>query len=371
MRNVNSVAVGQRLFPAAIVPSGWYQIGWSGDFEAGGRPLPLDYFERNLVAFRGKSGRLHVLDAHCRHMGANLGHGGTVVGDEIACPYHGWRWSGADGSNTHIPYGNRDCMPKLSLGSWATREVDGVVLVWYGADGEPPAFALPERFYRSGGEPWDPFPEATSVWRDVTMAPQFAAENVPDAAHFKYIHRAARLPTLERYESGEGVFRTEWSLSFGEDRPPTWATPTGPIPGRIVTETYGLSLGWNVQYAFDEVTALAGYTPIDPYKSDIFLTVWTPRSRTDGSPLGRELRDHWFEFQKTQIEADIRVWSHQTYIEHPPYAILEGDSSVESVAMRAIRDWSEQFYGTGAQGSGEVASAFARKASAASAPNRP
>jgi hypothetical protein len=33
-----------------------------------------------------------VLSAHCRHLGAHIGHGGTVNGDRVVCPFHGWEW---------------------------------------------------------------------------------------------------------------------------------------------------------------------------------------------------------------------------------------------------------------------------------------
>src|ERR1700677_4152165 len=73
----------------ARTPLGWYQIGWSSDFESG-RSLPLHYFDQDLVAFRGASGAVHVFDAFCPHMGAHLGYGGAVEGDCLRCPYHGW-----------------------------------------------------------------------------------------------------------------------------------------------------------------------------------------------------------------------------------------------------------------------------------------
>ena len=44
-----------------------------------------------------------VLDAYCQHLGGHLGVGGTVVGDEIKCPWHAWQWR-QDGTNSLIPY---------------------------------------------------------------------------------------------------------------------------------------------------------------------------------------------------------------------------------------------------------------------------
>ena len=54
---------------------------------------------------RTRKGELNVLDGYCRHMGGDLTQG-TVKGDEIACPFHDWRWGG-DGKCKAIPYARR------------------------------------------------------------------------------------------------------------------------------------------------------------------------------------------------------------------------------------------------------------------------
>ena len=87
--------------PFSVFPTGWFQIGWSDEF-ASGEARPISCFGRDLVAYRGDSGEVHVLDAHCPHMGAHLGFGGVVAGDDIDCPFHGWRWS-PEGVNVSIP----------------------------------------------------------------------------------------------------------------------------------------------------------------------------------------------------------------------------------------------------------------------------
>ena len=84
-------------------PTGWFQVAWSADLEVGDVKA-LHYFGEDLVAFRDLNGVVRVLDAHCRHLGADLSHGGCVVEGGIQCPLHGWVWSGADGRNVRIPY---------------------------------------------------------------------------------------------------------------------------------------------------------------------------------------------------------------------------------------------------------------------------
>ena len=69
---------------------GWHIVLFSQELGVG-EVKKLHYFDRDLVAYRGESGKVAILDAHCPHLGANLGSGeGRVKGDHIACPFHGW-----------------------------------------------------------------------------------------------------------------------------------------------------------------------------------------------------------------------------------------------------------------------------------------
>ena len=87
------------------MPFGWFQVGVPGGprrrRDQGAlllRPPPRG------VARRAR--RAHVMDAFCPHLGAHLGHGGTVEGCELVCPFHGWKFD-AEGHNTDIPYSDR------------------------------------------------------------------------------------------------------------------------------------------------------------------------------------------------------------------------------------------------------------------------
>jgi 3-ketosteroid 9alpha-monooxygenase subunit A len=65
--------------------TGWFMVGWSPEFPIG-EARPLQYFGEDLVAYRDEDGVLHVLQGPCKHLGAHLGHGGTVVGDCVTMP---------------------------------------------------------------------------------------------------------------------------------------------------------------------------------------------------------------------------------------------------------------------------------------------
>ena len=113
-------------------PTGWFQIGWSADFPAE-RAVPLRYFGEDLAAYRGEDGDLHVVQAHCPHFGAHLGHGGKVHGDCVTCPYHGWEW-GPDGANVSIPYQDEPNRSKR-LRVWPVNEQYGSVYLWHHPEG--------------------------------------------------------------------------------------------------------------------------------------------------------------------------------------------------------------------------------------------
>ena len=69
---------------------GWHIVLFSCELQLG-EVKQLHYFDQDIVAYRGESGRVAILDAHCPHLGANLASGeGRVSGDTIACPFHGW-----------------------------------------------------------------------------------------------------------------------------------------------------------------------------------------------------------------------------------------------------------------------------------------
>ena len=88
---------------------GWHCLGLAQDFRDG-NPHGVNAFGTRLVVFADSHGALQVLDGYCRHMGGDLAQG-SVKGDDVACPFHDWRWGG-DGKCTLVPYAKRT--PRLA-----------------------------------------------------------------------------------------------------------------------------------------------------------------------------------------------------------------------------------------------------------------
>ena len=121
---------------------GWYVLGQSHEIRS--RPKGVELFGQRLVCFRLSSGKPVVMDARCWHIGADLSQGG-VTGDQIVCPFHGWRY-GASGdcefipSQAEIPAGARQR-------TYHAREHAGYVFVFPSAASDylPPFFAGTDR----------------------------------------------------------------------------------------------------------------------------------------------------------------------------------------------------------------------------------
>ena len=149
------------------------------------------------MAYRTDDGVLHVLDAHCPHLGAHLGHGGKVKDDCIVCPYHGWGY-GPDGVNKFIPYEDRPNVSH-SLKVWPVVEQHGCVFVWHDPAGGPPRWELPDLFTmlaaparRPRPTTTAPYPEMSVKYEGEPVHPQITLENAPDTVHFEHVHARHR-----------------------------------------------------------------------------------------------------------------------------------------------------------------------------------
>ena len=101
-------APSRSRYPFSSTPDGWYAVATSAEI-APGRVRPLRYFGEDLVLYRTASGEARVTEAHCPHLGAHFGHGGTVEGPRGRprqdCPAAVGRGREAGGS--HGPQGVR------------------------------------------------------------------------------------------------------------------------------------------------------------------------------------------------------------------------------------------------------------------------
>lgn len=140
----HSRQVGRKL--PCPYPDAWYAVCFSEELSPGA-VLPVTVCGHNLVVFRpqptatDRHPRPAVLDAYCSHLGAHLAlGGGSVVGDCVKCPFHGWCF-GTDGKLKSVP--TSDTPPSnADIFAWPCEERNGIVSVWMNSRVHKAKFAI-------------------------------------------------------------------------------------------------------------------------------------------------------------------------------------------------------------------------------------
>ncbi|QGP81239.1 Rieske 2Fe-2S domain-containing protein [Sphingobium sp. CAP-1] len=170
-------------------PRGWLMVARAS--EVGATPSAIRMFGRDMVVYRGQSGRLVLLDAYCPHMQAHFAAEQTsgaaahrVEGDSIRCPYHSWRF-GPDGKCDHIPYHDGVIPPAAKVHAWRVEERFGCVFAWHDPEDGEPDHALPDL------PEWDDPLWICDDYDDLgtlEVHPQEILDNLVDTRHFGPIH---------------------------------------------------------------------------------------------------------------------------------------------------------------------------------------
>lgn len=289
------------------------------------------------MVFQSESdGKLHVLDAFCRHMGGNLAHG-TVKGDSIACPFHDWRWGG-NGRCTEIPYARR-VPPLARTRSWITLERNGQLFVWHDPQGSKPTeeVSIPE--IEGYG---------TDEWTDWTWNTQLVegshcreiVDNNVDMAHFFYVHYAFPRYFKNVFEGHiatqimHSTPRQDMVVGTSYDDPDSAlrsdASYYGPsyMIDRLVSEANGMTI---------ETILINSHYPVSP---DSFVLQYGAivkkvpgLSDEENTVMGAK----FVEGVELGFEQDIEIWKNKARIDNP--LLSEEDGPVYQQ-----RRWYQQFY---------------------------
>jgi phenylpropionate dioxygenase-like ring-hydroxylating dioxygenase large terminal subunit len=345
-RALDTVAVAMQRAPKHVLtpyPRGWYLAAYSDQLRVG-EVKPLRLFGQDVVLFRDEPGQAHLVDAHCPHLGAHLGHGGKVVGDCIRCPFHGWEYQGSTGQCLRT--GNGDPVPpRARLASWPIAEVAGMILVWFHERKEAPSWdvgELPDHA-ESGWSRW-----AYKEYR-LRSTIQDISENDADVSHSPVMHGFTdRPPAIQMDASGarcHWLMHTDLKLeAFGVPKLPT-VGPLRLIPSRLPSEIsvtrWGLSLGWIRQtlqlpggLRFRTQT-LATTTPLD--ETHVLLTFRHRVRNAPARPLTEVTLRNYSRLFNSTVEQDITIWENKVYVTRPV-------ASKSDWAVLRFRKWARQFY---------------------------
>ncbi|WP_043194365.1 aromatic ring-hydroxylating oxygenase subunit alpha [Streptomyces sp. NRRL F-2664] len=317
--------------PVLPSPDGWFCLAFCDELGPGTvltRPLAGE----EVVLYRTLSGQVRAVRPYCPHLGAHLGAGGTVEGEDIVCPFHKFAFS-PSGACVRTGYGLRP--PKASLVPYPVCEANGSVYVWRHALGAPPDWEV-QNIYKAGGVPM------SHAAFELAGHPQDVMENIFDTGHVALLHSVEITLTSGPFFDGKAV-----RLGLRVRR-------SAPLVRRMGLDHTITVMGLGTAVAEIPIPRTGGLmaivlhcTPLTPGR--IHLRVGTALGfkgapRLPG-PLSRPAAGSlsWLGTRLAQpltlrtVVQDLPVWNHQQHLMEPRLA--EGDGPVGH-----YRKWARQFY---------------------------
>ncbi len=245
----------------------WYAIARS-DEVAAGEVIGRDFLDGRAIAYRGESGEAVVMNAYCRHLGADLGMG-KVIGNDIRCGFHHWQY-GPDGGCTKIPASEK--IPKAArVFKYPTKEKWG--LIW-AFNGTAPLFDVPE--FVDYSEP--DLDIRTAEAFDLPVEPWVPFTNSMDFQHLRVLHGLKIECDPDAIEVGD--YRIQYDVRFEDPN-------LGVFDQRIrVTGTNTIALAGRLNGM--AILSMATGTPTPDGRTHGWSVTATPRA--DGSDAEREQR---------------------------------------------------------------------------------
>jgi len=309
-------------------PRSWYAVAFSEELKVG-EVINRKYFGQEVVIYRTESGKAMMIDAYCPHLGAHFGHGGSkIIGESIKCPFHGWEF-GTDGACTLMPYGEKE--PKRGKTTpWLIREINGMIMAWYDAEGGEPFFEIPENDYSDyiGPRTWE---------TTFKSHPQEVYENGSDTIHFQYIHRVHALEIHDCEITGPHL---QLTMSSNQNQLlESERFDAGEMPEiHFNSQNYGLGIGFTYSWTvgMEEKFWFCMYvTPID--EETVHVRQYNMREDCGDDEMNEVLISAFHEVAAEQISGDIPVWENKVFKENP--SLNEMDRPFVN-----FRRWCKQFY---------------------------
>ena len=325
-------------FPFSPYPDGWFAVAWSHEVAAG-QVLPRHYMGRDLVLYRTRSGRAVLADAYCPHLGAHLGHSGSVEGEELRCAFHGFCFA-PSGDCSRTAYGSK-APPRARLTLYPVHEHAGMILAWFHHAGEPPTWRVPEL----PQEGWSALSTST---RELRTHPQETTENSVDMGHLVHVHLYRKVAiTRDLVMEGPNLtvsYRMTRDGILGRFSPEINAGFDVMVHGLgyslVEVEVQGLGLRtrhyvMNTPIDGNVVHLRAGVS----MRTDLDLShLGRVFKRVPGKPIQRLLQPILMHAFLGDMAQDYVIWETKKYEARP--ALAQGDGPVP-----AFRRWARQFYG--------------------------
>lgn len=245
----------------------WYAIARSDEVRAG-EVIGRDFLDGRAIAYRAENGEAVVMNAYCRHLGADLSMG-KVVGNDIQCAFHHWQY-GPDGGCTKIPASEK--IPKAArMFKYPTVEKWGLIWAFNGAK---PLFDVPE--FVDYAEP--DLDIRTAEAFDLPVEPWVPFTNSMDFQHLRVLHGLKIECDPDAIEVGD--YRIQYDVRFEDPN-------LGVFDQRIrVTGTNTIALAGRLNGM--AILSMATGTPTPDGRTHGWSVTATPRA--EGNDAEREQR---------------------------------------------------------------------------------
>ncbi|KAL7052618.1 hypothetical protein ACKWTF_004938 [Chironomus riparius] len=275
-------------------------------------------------------------------MGANLGVGGIVKGDCIECPFHQWKFDGESGSLVNIPYSESlsEVEKFAKIRKWTSKEVNGLVFVWYHRENEEP-WEIPVidevdngRFVCHG---WNEFRVHSHI--------QDIPENGADIAHLATVHGSnilggADINNMRNswFSFGSHIWNAKWSSN-------TYFKHMATVK---LTHIYKLLSFKLIEIDADIDQIGPGYVTL--VLKLIFGKIIILQTLTPLEPLVQNLSHYFYapwylgwlaKFimygETINVARDVMIWNSKEFVRNP---LLPK----EEKPLKMFRSWYSQFY---------------------------
>lgn len=318
-------------------PNGWYCVGLSSQLKPG-EVRTVQFMGEEAVMFRTRSGKVNVMDAYCPHLGGHFGHGGTVVGEVIRCPFHGFCFDG-NGECVSTPYGTKP-PPTAVVPTKPVRDINGFILVYHDASGRQPGWEIPEIDFAG----WNPV--LTTVL-DLKSHPQETSENSVDLGHFTIVHGYSGIEVLKPLVTEGPYLNTKYAMH----RSAGFLGRAEKLRAEFEVHVHGL--GYSVvevevpKYGLQFINFVLS-TPVENGRVHLWLgmsmkkvtNAWKVNPVLSVLPkalVNFILSKASFKGYVHDVKQDFHIWENKSYIAPP--ALAKGDGPVGRYRM-----WAKQFY---------------------------
>lgn len=322
-------------------PEGWYFVADRSSIVKQ-KLIQKQWLGQEIVVWCDDEGAICVARSVCPHLGSSLGPdvGGRVQGGLLVCPFHGFAYNAA-GACVATPFAEPPKSTRLNV--FETREIVGLVFAWWGIDGRPPQWDLPE--VPEGGGEWSGMETRTFRF---SGHPQETTENSVDLAHLRYVHG---------YDNVEAV-------------------GTATVDGAHLVSCFNFRCRWrvaglgNVHYDVSAITHVhgLGYSIVDVREHTIGMDtrLWVLATPVDGTlielvlvsqlrqlrkprraitglrflPVGlrtRTMNRILMSMQERDVLQDVVIWQQKSYRRRPRLCRSDG-------AIGKYRRYCRQFY---------------------------